>query len=111
MIEELKYVFIDKDIFYQLLRDENINDLSKSEILKLFDKRVNKNPTYYVPGHDYVSSDAYIVLSYVDKHNLGIKVSQLNQEEFTDFYNKAIEELRNNILTNDEYFYKLENGC
>lgn len=106
---ELKYVFIDEDIFYQLfngLEYKDICDLSKSKILELFDKRVNRNPTYYVPGHTYISNDAYIVLSYVDKNNLGIKVSQLSQKEFTDLYNDAISELRNNILTNDEY-YKL----
>ena len=117
---EYKNFIIPDDIYHLVLpyiKCNNIDNLSKEEFIKMYDNTINKlkiqikeNEKFYNEirlGNTYPDKIYYLVLSY----NLcKERVCEFSHQKFIKIFEKATEELRKDILSNEEYFKLLESN-
>lgn len=108
---ELKNVFIHDDIAYHIIGIDKLQYLiscDKNEVIKCFNNSISNKPIYEIDG--IVTHEGYVVISYLARHNKRVFLHKLSNEEFVNYYNEAIQELRQKILSTDEVLELIEKG-
>ena len=116
-MKEYHNFIIPDDVYHLILpkiKVNNINDLSKEEFLKHFDiiisefrNKILNDFSYYQSiqnNNIFPDNVYYLVLSFNFNTDEKFRVCEMNQQQFLETFDIGVKDLRNDILSNDEYY-------